>query len=61
MKCLIRVQANHDCWIANVEGDPGRTTIKENAEVYSGEHRANIRKKYYEKKYPNRVFSVEEA
>ncbi len=24
----IKVQANHDCWIADWDGDPGRTLVK---------------------------------
>ena len=61
MKCLIRVQANHDCWIADTDGDPGRTTIKENARVYSSKYLADNQKKHYGKKYPNRAFVVEKA
>ena len=30
----IRVQANHYCWIADWEGDPGRTLVKENAKTF---------------------------
>ena len=30
----IKVQANHDCWIADWDGDPGRTLVKENAKNY---------------------------
>ena len=61
MKCLIKVQANHNCWIADVNGDPGRTTIKENARVYSSKYLADNQRKHYEKQYPNRAFSVEKA
>jgi hypothetical protein len=61
MKCLIRVQANHDCFIADVDGDPGRTTIKENARCYSSKYLADNQMKHYSKKYPNRAFSVEKA
>jgi len=61
MKCLIRVQANHDCFIADVKGDPGRTTIKENARIYASKYLAENQKKQYDKKYPNRAFSVEKA
>lgn len=59
MRCLIRVQANHDCWIANVDGDPGRTTVKENAKVYPNKTFADGQKRQFEQKYPNRSFSVE--
>lgn len=61
MKYLIRVQANHDCWIADWDGDPGRTLVKKNARVYSSKYLADKQKKYYEKLYPNRAFSVEKA
>ena len=61
MKCLIRVKANHDCWIADVHGDPGRTTIKENARIYSSKYLADNQSVYLSKKYPNRSFIVEKA
>ena len=41
MKYLIRVQANHDFWIADWDGDPGRTLVKENARVYSSKYLAD--------------------
>lgn len=59
MWCLIRVKANHDCWIADIEGDPGRTTIKENARAYRTKYLAENQAKKLTKKYPNRSFIVE--
>ncbi|GAG52717.1 unnamed protein product [marine sediment metagenome] len=61
MNYLIRVKANHDCWIADVIGDPGRTTIRENARVYSSKYLANNQKEHWERNYPNRSFSIEKA
>jgi len=59
MKYLIRVQANHDCWIADGSSDPSRTTIKKHAKVFSKKHIAEKRKVKLEREYPNRAFSVE--
>ena len=35
MSFLIRVQATEPCWIAATEGDPGRTLVRANAEVFT--------------------------
>lgn len=61
MEYLIRVKANHDCWISDIEGDPGRTTIKKNAMVFHSETLATHIKELHEVDYPNRSFSVEKA
>ena len=60
-KYLIRVQANHDCFISDIEGDPGRTLLKENARLFNSKSSAESKKEMYAKLYPNRAFSVEKA
>ena len=59
MNYVIRVKANHDCWLADVDGDPGRTTIKENAIVYSSKYLADNLREHLEVNYTNREFSTE--
>ena len=56
---LIRVKANHNCWISNVEGDPGRTLVKENAQVFEDKRIADLICYSLTKEYPNRKFFVE--
>jgi hypothetical protein len=50
----IKVQANHDCWIADWEGDPGRTLVKENAKTFKSKSDAEKLCKNIKSKYPNR-------
>jgi hypothetical protein len=50
----IKVQANHDCWIADWEGDPGRTLVKENAKTFKSKTEAEKLCKKMKSKYPNR-------
>lgn len=50
----IKVQANHDCWIADWEGDPGRTLVKENAKTFKSKKEAEKLCKKMKSKYPNR-------
>ena len=61
MQYVIQVKANHDCFIADVDGDPGRTTIIENARIYNDKDFANQQKNQLKRKYPNRDFSVREV
>ena len=50
----IKVQANHDCWIADWDGDPGRTLVKENAKTFKRKSDAEKLCKKMKIKYPNR-------
>ncbi len=34
MKYLVRIDAPTDCWLANGEGDPPRTLVKESARKF---------------------------
>jgi len=55
----IKVLANELCYIANWDGDPGRTLVKESAKTFKSKTLAD---KYFKKikvKYPNRLFWVE--
>ena len=56
---LIRVKANHNCWISNIEGDPGRTLVKENAQVFEDKRTADLVCYSLTQEYPNRKFFVE--
>jgi hypothetical protein len=55
----IKVQANHDCWIADWDGDPGRTLVKENAKTFKRKSDAEKIRKEMKAKYPNRNFWVD--
>jgi len=55
----IKVQANHDCWIADWEGDPGRTLVKENAKLFKTEIEAEKFQSKMALKYPNRKMWIE--
>ena len=50
----IKVQANHDCWIADWDGDPGRTLVKENAKTFKSKKDAEKFCSKIKSKYPNR-------
>lgn len=50
----IKVQANHDCWIADLDGDPGRTLVKGNAKTFKRKSDAKKLCKEMRRKYPNR-------
>jgi hypothetical protein len=50
----IKVQANHDCWIADWNGDPGRTLVKENAKTFKRKSDAEKLCNEMKIKYPNR-------
>jgi len=50
----IKVQANHDCWIADWDGDPGRTLVKENAKTFKSKSEAENLCSEMKVKYPNR-------
>jgi hypothetical protein len=56
---LISVKANHNCWISNIEGDPGRTLLKENAQVYKDKKIADLVCYSLGLEYENRKFFVE--
>lgn len=46
-------QHNNDdgWWIADINGDPGRTLLLENAKTYKTLHGAKVAKGYYSKRY----------
>jgi hypothetical protein len=50
----IRVGSHHDCWIADWDGDPGRTLGKEHAKTFRSELAADKLCKEIKVKYPNR-------
>ena len=54
----IKVKASFDCWIANWEGDPGRTLIKENAKIFKSKINAEKLCNHLKSEYPSRDFSV---
>lgn len=57
---LIRVKANHDCWIANHgHGDPARTLVRSSARVFETYVMALKLLVALEERYPNRSFKVE--
>ena len=56
---LIRIQANHSCWIADVAGDPGRTLVKSSAKVYEAKISAVVALMKLRQEYPNRAFKIE--
>ncbi len=58
-KYLIRVKANHDCWISDIDGDPGRTTKRENAKIYYLKELAEFDLDVLRMSYPNREFTLE--
>ena len=55
----IKVQANHDCWIADWDGDPGRTLVKENAKTFKRKSDAEKLCNEMKVKYPNRNIWVD--
>ena len=61
MEYLIRVKANHDCWIADIDGDPGRTTKRVNAKVYYLKELVDFDLTVLRMNYPNREFTLEET
>jgi hypothetical protein len=50
----IKVQANHECWIADWDGDPGRTLVKGNAKTFKRKSDAEKLCNEMKAKYPNR-------
>jgi len=50
----IKVQANNECWIADWDGDPGRTIVKENAKTFKRKLDAEKLCNKMKVKYPNR-------
>lgn len=55
----IKAKANHDCWISDWDGDPGRTLVKENAKTFKHKSDAEKLRKEIKVKYPNRNFWVD--
>lgn len=54
---LIKIDAITDCWVADIDGDPGRTVLKINAKRYPKLPVKEISE--LARKYPNRTFSAE--
>lgn len=54
----IKVQADKDCWIADFDGDPGRTLIKESARTFKRKVFAEMLCDDLKNQYPNRNFWV---
>lgn len=50
----IKVQANQDCWVADWDGDPGRTLVKEYAKTFKSKSFAEKLCKEIKVKYPYR-------
>lgn len=58
---LIQVASSgQDCFIAECDGDPGRTLIKSSAKVFKTKCKAEFVKQKLKAKYPNREFKVVE-
>ena len=55
----IKVKANNDCWITDFDGDPGRTSIKENAKTFKRKSNADKLCNEMKIRYPNRNFWVD--
>lgn len=56
----IKTHNDHGCWWrALLEGDPGRTLIRENATKFGKKSNCLSKIKELKEKYPNRHFSVE--
>jgi hypothetical protein len=55
----IKVQANHDCRIADWDGDPGRTLVIKYAKKFKRKSEAEKLCKELKVKYPNRNFWVD--
>ena len=61
MKYLVRVKSEHDCWLADINGDPGRTRIKASAKRYDSKILAEAAKSAKEVLFPFRSYIVENA
>ena len=55
----IKVKANKDCWIADWDGDPGRTLVKKHAKTFINKSDAEKLCSKIKSKYPNRYFWVD--
>lgn len=53
----IKIGAASDCWIADIDGDPGRTVVKENAKIFTGIPLDEVMR--LTRQYPNRAFGYE--
>jgi hypothetical protein len=60
MTYLIQVESKNFCWIADIEGDPGRTLIRSNAKVFPNKNTAQLKLNKLRNDYPNRRFFLEE-
>ena len=49
------------CWLADSEGDPGRTTRRQNAIIFDSLDDARERLKDEQLRYPRRCFTIEEV
>jgi hypothetical protein len=54
---VIRIEAIQDCWIADWQGDPGRTLVWANAKRFEKPPVKEVLRLFA--KYPNRVFIAE--
>lgn len=59
MKYIIKIKSKQDIWIAPVKGNPGRTLIKENAQVYETKIIADEALDSLESLHPERTFFIE--
>lgn len=60
MKYLVRVKANHDCWLSDgAAGDPARTLVKSSAKRYKTKKLAHAAKTAMEILFPFRSYSIE--
>ena len=49
------------CWLAKLQGDPGRTLLRDNAKRYKSEHAANCALLWAKRAFPNRDYSAAEV
>ena len=56
----IKTSNGHGCWLRSFyDGDPDRTTVKENALKFAKKNIAKSKVKFLSKKYPNRSFELD--
>ncbi len=55
----IKVKADKNCWIADWDGDPGRTLVRKNAKTFINKSDAEKLCSKIKLKYPDRIFWVD--